>query len=302
MERQHALNVLGLRETSDRRIIKKKYRALMHVVHPDAQAAGGSSYEYSAHEINAAYEVLMNAEESPETIFKKKKSGEKKRWNAPVNESAYAEREIYGYAEGADGTRQGLFTIARGKFIRIPDEDQKLFLLSIYNLSRSLLEDCGERMVMRYQAELAYLLLQQYTDPERDLERYLISQDKDEQVYYIPSMLETGGKRNRLQEGDTLYPSAVRDHRLYVRNEAGNELGYVSFSDDMLYQTVVPLFENRSVQVKIRVSGRTYGNNSVRKIVVKNLDLWVKAVPRDDNEVALSINSKIEALLTCASK
>lgn len=298
MDRQNALNILGLPETSDRRIIKKKYRALMHVVHPDAQTAGNGSYAFSAHEINAAYEYLMNAAETKETVFRKEKSGEKKRWNAPVNESAYAEREIYSYAEGAEGVRHGIFCAAKGKYIRIPDEDQKLFLLSIYNLSRSLLDPLGDEALKQYQAELAYLLLQQYTDPAGSLERYQVEDD----TYYIPSMLETAGKRNRLQEGDILYPSAVRDHRLYVKNASGNELGYISFADDMLYQTVVPLFEQRSVQVKIRVSGSTFGNNSVRKVVVKNLDLWVRAVPRDNNELTLSINSKIDDLLARAAE
>ncbi len=292
MDRQQAFRILGIAETSDKRIIKKKYRTIMHVVHPDAHAGGGGqAYEYTAHEINAAYEFLMNtAQENAPAVQKPSK---KKAWNAPENESAYTEREIYSYAEGAEGIKHGIYCVARGRYVRIPDEDPKMFLLSIYNLSRSLLDPFGDEAVSRYQAELAYLLMQEYTDPSLDLEKYQI----DENMYYIPSMLETEGKRNRLKEGDALYPAAVRDHRLYVKDMAGREVGYISFSDDMLYQTVVPLFEQRNVQVKIRVSGSTFGNNNVRKIVVRNLDLWIRYEVRGRREVTLTLSSRIRKLL-----
>lgn len=300
MDRKKALRILGISETSDKRIIKKKYRSIMHVVHPDAQSGGaGSAYEYSAHEINAAYEFLINSAPDKATGAAAKSNTVKKRWSAPENVSAYTDREIYGYAEGVDGMKHGIFCVARGKYIRIPDEDPKLFLLSIYNLSRSLLDPYGDDAVRKYQAELAYLLMQEYTDPVLDLERYNI----DENLYYIPSMLETEGKRNRLKEGDALYPAAVRNHRLYVKDMSGREVGYISFADDMLYQTVVPLFEQRSVQVKIRVSGSTFGNNNVRKIVVKNLDLWIRYETRDRSEVTLTLSSRIRKLLEeCACK
>lgn len=298
MDRQHALKILGIEETSDKRIIKKKYRALMHRVHPDSMADGhGTDYEFSAHEINAAYEYLLNSapdEQKPE-------GEDKNSWNAPVNENAFAGRDIYQYAEGAEGSRHGIFCAARGKYIKIPDEEHKLFLLSIFNLSRSLLDGFGDSVASKYQAELAYLLLQQFTDPEKELERYLIVEEKEERIYYIPSMLETEGKRNRINEGDSLYPAGVRKHRLYVKTRAGTEAGYISFSDDMLYQTVVPMFESRSVQVKIRAGGSTFGNNSIRKIKVRNVDLWLKAVSQDRREVTLSISEKIRELLKKAA-
>lgn len=294
MDRLSAFRILGIEETSDKRIIKKKYRAIMHVVHPDAIAFGGEpAYEYSAHEINAAYEFLINSAPDKAAGAAAKSNAAKNRWNAPENEYAFTGRAIYSYAEGADGMKHGIFCVARGKYIRIPDEDQKMFLLSIYDLSRSLLDPYGDDAIRKYQAELAYLLLQQYTDPGRELERYQI----DENLYYIPSMLETEGKRNRLKEGDVLYPAAVRSHRLYVKDAAGREVGYISFSDDMIYQTVVPLFEQRSVQVKIRVSGNTFGNNNVRKIVVKNLDLWIRFEVRARSEVTLTLSSRIRKLL-----
>lgn len=39
-------------------------------------------------------------------------------------------------------------------------------------------------------------------------------------------------------------------HKLYLKNQSGKELGSLSFSDDRLYYVVVPLFEQKRVQIK----------------------------------------------------
>ena len=56
-------------------------------------------------------------------------------------------------------------------------------------------------------------------------------------------------------EGDYLFPAGIRDHRLYLKNAAGQELGYLSFRDDRMYYILIPLFEQRRVRVRIRVTG-----------------------------------------------
>ena len=58
-----AYEILGLTPKADKKAIKKRYRYLMHHVHPDSgafKAASGKSYDYrySAQEINAAYSFL----------------------------------------------------------------------------------------------------------------------------------------------------------------------------------------------------------------------------------------------------
>ena len=261
----------------------------MHIAHPDAQT---EAYEYSAAEVIEAYGYLMNNG----GIFlgkAREKSREKKSaWNAPVNESAYTERDIYQYAESSDGVVQR-FAAARGKYVWIPDEDLKLFLLSIFNTSKTLLSPFSDEVASKYQAELAYLLFQQYVRPADILGKYHAEDD----IYRIPAMLETEGKSCRLKEGAALYPSRVSGHRLYVKSESGSEAGYISFVDDMLYYAVVPLFEQRCVQVKISITGDTYGSSNSRKVRVKCLDLWLKMIPQPLNEVTLSISSKIDKLL-----
>lgn len=298
MNRDLALKILGIGEPADKKLIKKRYRALMLAVHPDVHNSKKTEYMYEAHDINAAYEFL--AKDTEEKVTQKRKTEAKKTWNAPVNESAYTERDIYQYAEGVGAIQGGIFTAARGKYFRIPDEEHRLFLLSIYNAARELLGDLREETVLKYQGELTYLLFQQFTDPAAVLNKYAVSESENEEIFYIPSMLETEGKVCRLKEGTALYPEGVKDHRLYVRSESGKRAGYISFADDMLYYALIPLFEQRRVSVKIRISGTLYGNNSVRRITVKSLDLWVRMDPSDINELTLSISSRIGKLLKLA--
>jgi len=95
------------------------------------------------------------------------------------------------------------------------------------------------------------------------------------ETWSLPAMLEIGGtsssrgkgmspegsrssssRRNVLPaEGDYLFPAGIRDHRLYLKNAAGQELGYLSFRDDRIYYILIPLFEQRRVRVRIRVTG-----------------------------------------------
>ena len=99
--------------------------------------------------------------------------------------------------------------------------------------------------------------------------------DADTETWSLPAMLELSGisspsekgmpaegsrssssRRSVLPaEGDYLFPAGIRDHRLYLKNAAGQELGYLSFRDDRMYYILIPLFEQRRVRVRIRVTG-----------------------------------------------
>ena len=55
MTQEESYRVLGLMPGSDIKEIKKKYRKLMHRLHPDAAASSKERYPYSVHEINTAH-------------------------------------------------------------------------------------------------------------------------------------------------------------------------------------------------------------------------------------------------------
>ena len=95
-----------------------------------------------------------------------------------------------------------------------------------------------------------------------------------------------------------LYPSALREHRLYLKDSSGKELGYLSFQDDRLYYVVVPLFEQHRVQVKTCVSSsqilQKKGKNRFPYLIV---DLYLRFDTDIDLSLPENLNLQIKALL-----
>ncbi len=305
MTAQKAYQILGIPPGTGKDEIKKRYRKLMTQVHPDVCASSQETYEYSAQEINNAYAVLMKEKgDSGRRASKAKKNAA---WDAPVNVNAYAEREVLQYAEDYDGTVLGTFCVAKGKYLWKTDEDFPLFLHSMYKSSKELLDEIDEKLCreevsskrQKIQAELTYLLAQQFIDGSALLtelaEEKEVSPDGDK-IFYFPSMLELTNGAVSVKAGETLYPSAVKNHRLYLKNQAGQELGYLSFSDDRLYYLVIPLFEQKRVQVKVQAA-EAKTEKRRRTVRYQKLDLWVKLLKKDISRLPESLNLQIETLL-----
>ncbi len=137
-----AYEILGLTPKADKKAIKKRYRYLMHHVHPDSgafKAASGKSYDYrySAQEINAAYSFLYKNDNfklqenikntgtakytEKNTKYSHNNSSDdaasnnssdfnyspknKTIWKAETNPNAYTERNIYHYTQDRLNTR-----------------------------------------------------------------------------------------------------------------------------------------------------------------------------------------------------
>lgn len=152
---------------------------------------------------------------------------------------------------------------------------------------------------LRFQAELAYLLAQQFIDGAESMEELLTPVDagKDAETYYIPAMLEAGGTTVGLRTGMMLYPAGVRAHRLYLKTRTGKEAGYLSFRDDRLYHIVIPLLEQKRAQVKIEVSRKQDRKNTSGKSKYKNIDFWMRIPRETTGTFPESIDLKIENLL-----
>ena len=165
-----ALKILGLKAPYTEEDLKKTYRSLIVMTHPDSVKE--HDYEYDASDINSAYEYLLSHKPSAiETEIQKTKTAQKKtNWNAEINNNAYLEREIYHEVEDGDGNVLGRVVIAKGKYTWCKDEDFSLFLLSIYNCSKKVISNYDEiagrdrSLDIRLQGEIAYLLAQQYVD------------------------------------------------------------------------------------------------------------------------------------------
>ena len=291
---EEANRILALTGTEDRTEIKKRYRKLMHQVHPDAIGEQKPAYGFTAQQINAAYAFLMKQkpgaaklQEASQRTSADSAGSRAGIWDAPRNPLAYTARNIY-----VENIR-----VASGKYYLAEEEDFHMFLRSIYDCSRALLEPFSEKVQQDYLGEIAYLLSQQFVDRRSVLERYEIEHASGDAVYYFPAMLETEGRRCLLAPGAVLVPQGVRNHRLYVSNAAGKEYGYLSFQEDLLYYALIPLFEQRRVQVKIRVSGSTTGNNNIRAVKVRTLDLWVRMGDCSWTQIERSLSDQIESLL-----
>lgn len=323
MTRREAYNILGISPEMPMDEIKKRYRQLMHQVHPDSGVSSREAYGYSAQEINIAYEFLSIGESTDEFFnhiagFHNKKGsaareGKKDVWSAPLNQNAYQEREILCYAEDYDGAVLGNFCVARGKYLWTTEEDFPLFLLSVYQCGKQILDECDEHFHggnppvtrQRIQAELTYLLTQQFIDGTallQELAREEAVAEDGNRIFYIPSMLEMTESKVSLKAGDILFPSELRQHKLYLKNQAGWEIGYLSFPDDRLYYIVIPLFEQKRVQIKVQAAEKQEKGRRNKNAGYHNLHLWIRLSDADRKCMPENLNLQIDELLEMYKK
>ena len=334
MTRSQACRILGVSIAADMQEIKKSYRQLMHKVHPDTDAFHKTEYDYSAQKINEAYAFLCkfgaghsghashtstsrastrsasrtstSRASGPSSSHTSSDAPKKKRWNAPVNPHAYAKRNIYHYVEDYDCSIIGSFILDTGKFIWKPEEDFPLFLKSIFECSKKILEqteqtgDGKPRLSRRgeVQAELTYLLTQQFIDASETLKLLIKpSVGKDADIYRIPAMLELSLSAPKLTAESTLYPASITRHRLFLKSAAGQNVGYLSFHDDRLYYIVIPLLEQRRAQVKICVSEKQDSKKARNSSRYRHLDFWLKVPHTATGTFPENISLQIKKLL-----
>ena len=245
----------------------------------------------------------INNYEYDERYYGADKANEEYAFTAPENEHAFCQRNVYHYAEDYNGNSIGRFRVARGRYMWTPDEDFKLFLRSIYECSEELFNSIDEKSgkrpdaehKIRYQAEFAYLLAQQFTATSDTLGNILTSIDDAANVFYVGAMLEMSPESGFIKAGMKLFPAGIKKHRLYLMTRSGKEAGYISFKDDRLYYVLIPILEQKRAMVKIEVSSKQDRHNTMGEKKYKNIDLWVKI--GNDATFPENINMRIEDLL-----
>ena len=266
MTKAMAYKILGITPGTALTDIKKKYRQLMHRVHPDTEAFSTRAYDFTAQEINEAYDFLRKnmpeerlGKADKNTTSSRKQHGKtayrqsywdenattgstakQMKWDAPLNKNAYTARTVYHYAEDADGEIIGSFPAASGKYLWILEEDFPLFLKSMFECSKRLLDHVDAQIrrenvcpkQLKFQAELSYLLAQQFIDATSTLKRLLTPEVlPDADIYSIASMLELAADAPVLRSGMTLYPSCIRDHRLFLTTKSAATLPLFPIED-----------------------------------------------------------------------
>lgn len=114
-------------------------------------------------------------------------------------------------------------------------------------------------------------------------------------------MLETSGQNASgiLTADMPLSPAGIKNHRLYLKDTTGQEIGYLSFADDRLYYVLIPLFEQRQVLVRLHTAGSgegTFPSSMKRNAGYRRLHLWMK-FKKDSSQMPESLNLQISRLL-----
>lgn len=336
-----ACRILGVAPDAGAQEIKRRYRLLMRQVHPDGGSSAGEGCAYSAQEVNLACEILRREQadgqsggeaplggfagrgqeaehssrgragfsEDPGTGGERERGQRgKSRWDAPVNESAFTEREIFHYAQDCDGNILGSFPIARGKYLWKTEEDFPLFLLSLSQCSRELLDQVDQRpgrsertaLRRRLQPELTYLLSEQFIDGSGllpQLAREKETKQEKSRIFYVQAMLELTGAGPGPGEGEILLPARLSRHRLYLKNREGQELGYLSFPDDRLYYVIIPLFEQKRARIRVQARENREQKRKGAAGRYRNLHLWIRLDQNAPGGVMESLNVQIRRLL-----
>lgn len=298
MNHKLAQKILGVRDETPLRDIQKKYRELMILTHPDMMLNHG--YPFDAADINAAYEYLMKNGKVVDVV-EMEDDANINLWNAPMNDNAYAKRGILTYVEDSFGEIHGNIQVAEGKYIWTKDEEFPLFLLSLYNCSKKIVDDAQVKIKKVYpddikeklHKEIAYLLAGQFVDPYIILEEYL-----QDNIYIIPAMVEYTGSVT-CKTNEIIYPKSIKDHRLILQNKERKEIGYLSFKDDRLYYCLIPFFDARRVMIKMKIT-----SENVRKARMKKyseLELDVIFTDEEPGTMIDSINIKIDNLIQIAN-
>ena len=327
MTRTQAYRVLGLTEDADRAEIKSRYRQLMHKLHPDSRSEEKENYPYSAREINEAYGILVKGKGAKDSFIRRTKESttskaeweakrqhrQKKNWNAPENPHAYCIRNIYQYVEDADGAVIGEFVITEGKYLWTIEEDFPLFLKSIFACSNRLLQEIEAKLEksvreeerLKVQAELTYLLAQQFIDAPEMLGHFAEpgrKKEAEDEIFYFAAMLELMDTVHDMRAGTPLFPAALKQHRLFLKKQSGEAAGYLSLKDDRLYYILVPLLEQKRAMVKIQVAAKQDRANMRGRKRYKNLDFWIKVPKKYAGTFPESIGLQIENLLLSYEK
>lgn len=290
MNKKKACRILGIYPDISVNELKKRYRNLMNLTHPDSVEK--HDYPYEVYEINAAYDYMLKNLES-EVRLEKHSQEHAVKWNAPINNNAYCKRDIYQYYEDYEGNQLGIVAIDQGKYIWIIDEEFPLFLKSLYNAAKSIIADDDAKKGisrtndMKLMGDIAYLLAGQFFSSETALSLM----KNEDGIYYTKAGLELDAFAEIPKVGDMIVPQGIKEHKLYVADGQGNRLGYLSLADDRLLFGIVPLFERKAVKLKLQI-----GNVDMRKKEI-SVHLWLKPVPEESVYSIDNISIRIDRLL-----
>lgn len=253
-----ARRLLSVTEEDDLHSMKKKYRQLMNTCHPDALGSEEPEHIRRAQEINEAYQLLKNHPHAFDSMWKPqgKTCPKRKRptWAGVVNEQAFCERNVYLYYTMETEEGHPYYRAARGKYLWEPkEEDFQLFLISIHEVVKELMEHTDKTMAVR--SRLFQYLAEQFIEPVKVLRKIAKPVRLDQEgreIYRFRAYLKED-RQHPLREKTLLYPKAFQGSRILVQDKNGMEYGHLSFEDDRIYFCIIPLLKEKLARVKMEV-------------------------------------------------
>ena len=149
------------------------------------------------------------------------------------------------------------YCAARGKYLWEPkEEDFQLFLISIHEVVKELMEHTDKTMAVR--SRLFQYLAEQFIEPVkvlRKIEKPVRLDQEGREIYRFRAYLKED-RQHPLREKMLLYPKAFQGSRILVQDKNGMEYGHLSFEDDRIYFCIIPLLKEKLARVKMEVRDR----------------------------------------------
>ena len=248
-----AYRILGVSRSDDENTIKKKYKRLLFVNHPDSKSHRGETPDDGmAAKIIEAYRLIKKGEgleeEQPEAY----------EWEAVVNETAFSESAVYVQYKIYDDEDLPLSQVARGKYVWDPDlEDFPFFMKSVLEAARDAVSENCSDFSQSVLLEVFHLMMQEYVFPA-DCARKLgklvnMGQTAKDFEFTGYLKLNSGNKGANFHEGDPVDIYLSENKAMAQNMVTGTFLGDISFDDDSFYYVILPLLEEPEVRTSARM-------------------------------------------------
>ncbi len=289
MDINTAYRILGASRNDDENTIKKKYKRLLFIHHPDAKShRGESSDDGMVTKVIEAYKVVR------ENLKFEADQSVDLEWEATINEEAFCERAVYVQYRIYDDEDLPLSKVAEGKYVWDPDlEDFPLFAKSVLEAAKDAVSGAGRTSSTDLLMEVFHFMMQEYvlpTDAARKTGEPLGETD-DITEYQFTGYIKSNFSRRTdvFHEGEPV-DIYLSDNRAAAQNPVtGVFLGDISFDDDALYYVILPLLEEplvktRGVMKKLIRTGRNKNSIMIRIIL---------SIPKDLKDIPVSYKKQI---------
>ncbi len=292
MTKSEAYILLEAEESDSFVDIRHKYRALMHVHHPDSSGGGIENLEM-ARKLNEAFGIIKR-----EGISKKNMSSGD--FGISENLKAFCMRKLY-MEDTLFGDDIVVDTGGYGKFYWEPDmESFNMLLKSVSEAAEKLLDDhCGGLSencdnYLRIKTKLLHLLLQQFIDPYECINAlYPENEDAEDgiQVFTAGCQIKPNDAKILKKIDVKTCDVTAKGSKLYAITE-GKVIGQIMFREDYLYYLITPLFLQGAAEAVLDILQNVGG----RKAYIK-ADLNLRVNMGKKRDVTESISEEIRKTL-----